>query len=62
MCMCMCVIGDHQNTLVTSIAQNTQVQARNNLIVSGITPGASLLPWSEQVSGVLWECVYVGSL
>ena len=53
MCMCMYDIGDHQNTLVTSIAQSTQVQARNNLIVSVITPGASLLPWSEQVSGVL---------
>ena len=51
-------LGQHQDDLVASIANSSSVQSKCNMIVSVITPGASLLPWHDDVS-ILYKYLYV---
>lgn len=46
-------LGDHQNQLVSTIANSIIIQKLNNMIVSIITPGASLLPWNNEIPGAI---------
>lgn len=46
-------LGQHQDDLVYAIANASTLLGRNNVVVSVITPAASLLPWLDQVPGAV---------
>jgi beta-glucosidase len=46
-------MGEHQNALVTAIAQAPAVAARGSLVVAAVAPGAVLMPWAGDVRGAI---------